>query len=274
MEKKSSQLTLLLLLGFLMFSTIQKAQACDAFPSISPSGMAQNADIIVRATALQFIENRGVKFKVTEVLKGNNVPTTIIIKGSLNKRDDFNRRAVPYWHVRSSGDGDCYAYEYKEGAEFLLLLKKQKGELTPYWYPLAATNEQLSSKDEEWVKWVKEHLKWFEDASEIEKLKLSFEMMKKSTGWNIKEEILWRYRFIDSDQDKLQRLAKHLESLGYKYVKISKSVNEDDLEEFELQIEKLEKHSPATIFQRNQEFRNLATSFGIRKYYEWLTSIF
>ncbi len=98
--------------------------------------------------------------------------------------------------------------------------------------------------------------------------------MKKANGWNMDDAALWRYRFIDSNQEKLQRLAKHLESNGYRNVKISKSENEEDLGEFELQVEKLEKHTPTTMDQRNKEFRALANTFGIRKYYEWLTSLF
>ncbi len=116
--------------------------------------------------------------------------------------------------------------------------------------------------------------RWLANASEIEKLKLSFELMQEGQDWHMVDDTLWRYRFTDSNQEKLQRLARHLETLGYKNFKISKSENEDELEEFQLQVEKLEKHTPTTMDQRNKEFRALANSFGIRKYYEWLTSLF
>lgn len=274
MRTISSQLTIILLLGYLLLSTVETVEACDVFPIISPQAMVKNADIIVRATATEFIDKEGVNFKFTEILKGINVPTTITITGSLEKRDDFNKGNVPYGHVRSSGHGPCFAYEYKKGGEFLLFLKKEKGELTPYWSPLAPANEQLRSDNDEWVKWVKTHLKWLENASELEKLELSFELMKKATDWNLNDDAMWRYRFIDSNQEKLQRLAKHFELLGYKNVKISKLKNGEDLEEFELEVEKLEKHSPKTMTQRNKEFRTLANAFGIRKYNEWLTSLF
>jgi hypothetical protein len=74
------------------------------------------------------------------------------------KRDDYNERPVPYWHVRPSGSASCYAYGYKENAEFLLLLNEQDAKLTPYWYPLAPTNEQLRSGDDPWLVWVRNFL--------------------------------------------------------------------------------------------------------------------
>ncbi len=61
-------------------------------------------------------------------------------------------------------------------------------------------------------------------------------------------------------------MAEHLESLGYTFVKISKTENKEDLGEFELQVEKIEKHTPATLINRNEEFRAIAMTFGIRKY--------
>jgi hypothetical protein len=45
---------------------------------------------------------------------------------------------------------------YRRGAEYLLLLtREQAGELTPYWSPLAPTNEQVSGPDDPWIQWVK-----------------------------------------------------------------------------------------------------------------------
>ncbi len=132
-------------------------------------------------------------------------------------------------------------------------------------YALAPINEQLRSADDEWIKWVKEHLKWLETATELQRLELTFELLKKQR-FNTDAELLWRYRFIDANEEKLQKLAKHIESLGYTIVKISKSENKADLGESELEVEKVEKHSPITMNQRNEEFKGLANTFGIRKY--------
>lgn len=157
MRKTWSLITPLLVLGCVLIISPTNIKACSA-PVISPDATVKSADVIVRATPLEFVENERIKFKVLEVLKGNDVPSTLIIKGSLTKKDDYNERPIPYWHVRPSGSAPCYAYEYKEGAEFLLILKEQDGKLTPYWYPLAPTNEQLRPVKDAWFIWVKEFL--------------------------------------------------------------------------------------------------------------------
>ncbi len=141
-----------------------EAYACNtpAIPSLA-SYTVRNADVVVRATAIEFVENDGVRFRVEEVLRGEDVPSTFVFIGHLTSRDDFNNRPVPYNHVRSSGDGPCYAYEYKQNVEYLLLLKRNDEILTPYWYPLAPTNEQLRSADDEWIRWVKDYLQNHEE---------------------------------------------------------------------------------------------------------------
>jgi hypothetical protein len=150
----------ILFIGCLLLNAVETVKACDVTFIITPQAMVSSADIIVRAKAVKFVDKEGVNFKVTEVLKGINVPSTITITGSLEKRDDFNKRDIPYRHIRSSGDGQCFAYGYKEGGEFLLFLKKEKDKLTPYWSALAPTNEQLRA-DDAWLKWVKEQLKQY-----------------------------------------------------------------------------------------------------------------
>jgi hypothetical protein len=129
--------------------------------------------MIVRATALRYVKapdgnirslnepaDTEIEFRVEDTLKGENVPTTIILNGYLTDQDDFNDRPVPYDFVRRGGwGGSCSAYEYKQGAEFLLFLKKIDGKLTTRWYALAPTNEQLHSADDPWVIWVRGQLK-------------------------------------------------------------------------------------------------------------------
>lgn len=160
MRRIFSHLTAILLLGFLLLCTVDTVQGCESVPLRLPEWVVKNAEVILRATALEQIEKDRVKFKVTEVLKGTKIPATLIIRGFLNQKDDFNSGTVPYNHVRASGSGPCLAYKYKEGGEFLLLLKKiRHGKLTPYWQDLAPTNEQLRAKDGEWIVWVKNFLK-------------------------------------------------------------------------------------------------------------------
>ncbi len=146
--------------------------ACRA-PRPSPEAVVSGAEMIVRATAIRYVKAPGgnirtlgepgdaeIEFRVEETLRGENIPSIIILNGYLTDKDDFNDRPVPYDFVRRGGrGGSCSAYEYKQGAEFLLFLKRVDSKLTIRWYALAPTNEQLRSADDPWIIWVKEQLK-------------------------------------------------------------------------------------------------------------------
>ena len=108
-----------------------------------------------------------VRFAVIEVLKGRLASIPIEFNGTLSDRDDRNNRPVPYDHVRPGGSGSCFALAYRLGAEYLMLLARNKPvsdaqpvELTPYWAPLAPTNEQLFGGDNDaWLTWVRQSLR-------------------------------------------------------------------------------------------------------------------
>ena len=159
-------------LAWTAFMFPARVLACRA-PRPSPAAMVSRAEIIVRATAVDYVKppvgdlrqlnepgDAEINFRVQEILKGQDVPSTIVLNGYLTAKNDFNDRPVPYDFVRRGGrGGSCSAYEYMQGAEFLLFLKKVNGRLTIRWYALAPTNEQLHSADDLWVVWVKEQLK-------------------------------------------------------------------------------------------------------------------
>ena len=128
------------------------------------------ADVIVRATAVTYVvapepntmpmgePMSAVEFKVEEVLKGDGVPDFVVLNASLSDRDDFNDGAVPYQFVRRNGrSGNCYASSYKEGAQFLLFLRKSGNGFTSNISPLGPTNEQLRGPGDEWLRWVKQY---------------------------------------------------------------------------------------------------------------------
>lgn len=155
-----------------MLATPSSVNGCRA-PLPSPQKLVADADIIIRATATQYARapvgnirqlnepgDAEIQFQIEETLKGRKLPLTIVLNGYLTARDDFNDRPVPYDFVRPGGrGGSCSAYEYKQGAEFLLFLKEVDGRQTVRWYALAPTNEQLHSADDPWLSWVKEQLK-------------------------------------------------------------------------------------------------------------------
>lgn len=146
--------------------------ACSRIGPVLPEEMVQRADLIVRATAVEYtippanpnLRTTGtpssvVRFRVDEVVKGRHAPEWIDVVGYLSQRDDFNDRPAPYDFVRPEGRaGSCYANTYREGASFLLILTLRDNTYTPYWYALGPTNEQLHSPDDPWLVWVREQV--------------------------------------------------------------------------------------------------------------------
>ena len=71
----------------------------------------------------------------------------------------MNDLPVPYARVRPGGrGGGCDARNYQRNGEYLLLLKRVDGQLTPYWAAHGATNEQVTGADDPWVAWVRQQL--------------------------------------------------------------------------------------------------------------------
>jgi hypothetical protein len=151
--------------------------ACSVTGIATPTELLQRADVIIRARAERLSDQAGqggtlagsrtqVLFTVLEVLKGPPMPSTIEFNGGLGGRDDPNDHAVPYTFVRPGGrSGNCFALEYRQGGEYLLVLARephvayaQGNRLTPYWAPLAATNEQVFGPGDPWLAWVKKQL--------------------------------------------------------------------------------------------------------------------
>jgi hypothetical protein len=124
--------------------------------------IVRNADVIVRATALGYSAPPGnnrkgsIRFNAVEVIRGDALPE-LILDGELVDWDDFNGHSSPYEVVRPNGlSGTCYAWQYRTGAQYLLMLKKATtGGLTVNWYALAPVNEQLRSPEDPWLLWVR-----------------------------------------------------------------------------------------------------------------------
>ncbi|MBC7788776.1 MAG: hypothetical protein H7Z74_02415 [Anaerolineae bacterium] len=97
-----------------------------------------------------------VRFEVLQSIRDSVPRGQLVLWGRLVEADDFNRMAVPYQMVRPGGQGgDCYASEYKLGAEYLLLLSLDARGLNVRWMPLAPLNEQVRGADDPWVQWVR-----------------------------------------------------------------------------------------------------------------------
>ena len=155
---------------FLAFATLPApyAYGCSLSGEVSTTEMITQADAIVRASAVEYVvrprsglyttglPESKVRFKVLEMIRGK-LPTEITLSGYLTDADDFNDQPVPYSFVRPGGrQGSCFAYFYRTGGEYLLMLKKQQtGEYRADWYALGPANEQLHSTDDPWLLWVR-----------------------------------------------------------------------------------------------------------------------
>lgn len=100
----------------------------------------------------------GVRFEILQTLRGP-VPEKLVLLGDTVSTDDYNPEPVPYRIVRRSGQrGNCFAWEYRVGARYLLLLHQQRGALTARWWPLAPLNEQVRDEADPWVQWVRQRI--------------------------------------------------------------------------------------------------------------------
>jgi len=144
-----------------------------------------DADLIVRAQAVKYNKEPGdlrttgvpdskVEFEIKEVLKGDSISGIITLNGYLSDKDDFNDSPVPYDFVRPNGrHGSCFANTYKQGADFLLFLKKSSEVKWPkvttaYTVDISAlapVNEQLHSENDPWIFYIKGLLKGLEQNS-------------------------------------------------------------------------------------------------------------
>jgi hypothetical protein len=137
--------------------------------------IVRKADVIVRATAGEYflapVNRKGtIMFQVVEVIRGKDLPMELTLQGELVSKDDFNVHAPPYDVVRPNGlRGSCYAWQYRTGEQYLLMLKHDGKSLTPDWYALAPVNEQLHSPDDPWLLWVRAQVSQYKNAKPSQK---------------------------------------------------------------------------------------------------------
>src|SRR5688572_24625564 len=97
----------------------------------------------------------------------------------------------------------------------------------------------------------------------LERLEDMFANMRADTNWNVDGEMLWGYFFTDPDPKKLEPVAQHLAETGYRVVKFYPA---DDGSTHWLHVERIEQHTPKTLFARNQELEQVAANFRIATY--------
>lgn len=137
------------------------AGACSA--AVKPlKQVLQESDTVLRVKVTGARESRGnrigtVTLEVLEVLKGRLDSGELSIRGRLRNYEGTKGRTAPYDQldcVRAAGCGGCFAYDYKAGAQYILMLKDGGA----YWAPLSPTNEEVTGENDPWALWLKQQL--------------------------------------------------------------------------------------------------------------------
>jgi len=97
----------------------------------------------------------------------------------------------------------------------------------------------------------------------IEQIEQMFMGMKEQAGWNTAGDLLWGYFFTDPKPKKLEPLAAHLVKMGYRFVEIYETENGHT---HFLHVERVETHTPQSLFERNTQLNALASEFHIKSY--------
>jgi regulator of RNase E activity RraB len=116
------------------------------------------------------------------------------------------------------------------------------------------------------------NMEFKDTASQIEGITEIFNDAKTEDGWDLNEEMLYSFYFVDESVDKLEKLGLKLEADGYDFVDVFELGDEETEQstgEYLLHIDKTEVHTPETLAQRNVEFAKLAEEYELKTYDGW-----
>ena len=108
--------------------------------------------------------------------------------------------------------------------------------------------------------------------SQLAGIREIFEQARTEDGWNLDEPMLYSYYFIGTDADKLDGLGEALEEKDYEFIGVYELGDEETEKatgEFLLHLDRVEKHTPESLAQRNVEFAKLAEDYGGVSYDGW-----
>jgi len=108
--------------------------------------------------------------------------------------------------------------------------------------------------------------------SQLTGIREIFNDARTQDNWNLDEEMLYSYYFVDTSVDKLEKLGLKLEADGYDFVDVFELGDEETDEstgEYLLHIDRVETHTPESLAQRNVEFQKLADEYEIATYDGW-----
>ena len=108
--------------------------------------------------------------------------------------------------------------------------------------------------------------------SQLEGIREIFNDAKMQDDWNLDEEMLFSFYFVDKSVDKLEKLGLKLEADGYDFVDVFELGDEKTDEstgEYLLHIDKIEVHTPRSLAERNARFAKLAAEYELKTYDGW-----
>lgn len=108
--------------------------------------------------------------------------------------------------------------------------------------------------------------------SQLDGIRKIFDDAAREDNWDLNEEMLFSYYFVDKNVDKLEKLGLKLEADGYDFVDIFELGDETtdaSTGEYLLHIDQVETHTPESLAQRNVEFQKLADEYEIATYDGW-----
>ncbi len=115
-------------------------------------------------------------------------------------------------------------------------------------------------------------MKFTDTESQIEGIEEIFAEAKSEDNWNLDEEMLYSYYFVDKSVEKLETFGHFLEEKGFEFIDIFELGDEETDEstgEYLLHIDKEEIHTPQSLAERNVEFAKLAEEHEIAFYDGW-----
>ncbi|WP_217901269.1 ribonuclease E inhibitor RraB [Rhodoferax sp. TH121] len=106
---------------------------------------------------------------------------------------------------------------------------------------------------------------WAQQAKRIqlEQLETMFSNIRTKTKWDVDGPLLWGYFFFDQNLNKLKQAASELQGSGYRVVGLEQVEGKHF---FRLHVEKVEAHTPKSLYARNNELYLLAERLSIVSY--------
>jgi hypothetical protein len=76
----------------------------------------------------------------------------------------------------------------------------------------------------------------------------------------------WSYFLVDEDRGKLTLAGRFLEQQGYEVIGFLEPGVDDESRQILLRFDKVEQHTPQTLFERNKELHAVAREFALEDY--------